>query len=554
MRISLLNLFFLLFIVGLSAQSDFYKNYSFTKADSLRGGLRPERTCYDVHFYGLNIKIDPKKKQLSGYVDMAYGVEENFTTLQIDLFENMTIDRITMGEKKLDYDRNFNAVFVHFPSEQIKGTNGQISIHYHGQPQEAKNPPWDGGIVWAKDEKSRPWYAMTCEGDGASLWWPNKDHLSDEPDSMLISIAVPSRLTAVCNGNLKEVKEEGSYTRYDWTVGYPIDNYNVSFNIGYYTQFSDTYYSFDGDSLALDYYVLDYNVEKAMKHFEQTKDVLACYEHYMGKYPFWNDGFALVETPYLGMEHQGAIAYGNRYMRGYLGGMIPLDMNWDYIIVHETGHEYYGNSIGCNDLSEMWIQESFTTYLESLFVEYTMSKADAVRYLKKQQYYISNRQPILGPMDVNWENWSASDHYFKGAWVLHTLRNAIGDDDEWFRLFRLFYQQNKLSLITTQDVNAFFNKETDRNWDAFFEQYLVYPSIPVLEYKITSIGKGFKVRYRWQADVASFDMPILLGIKDNFKRVEPSTTEWNEIEFLNEKPKDFEIAINLFLVETREVD
>lgn len=547
-----ISILFLLLTFLLSGQADFYKDYQFTHADTLRGSLRPERTCFDVLHYGLHLRIDPKKQHISGHVDIKYAVEENFTTLQLDLFENMKIQRILFKGKELNYDRIANAVFVNFSETQLKGNIDSLSVYYSGQPQKAHNPPWDGGFVWAKDKNGRPWFAVACEGDGASLWWPNKDHLSDEPDSLTISIAVPQKLMAICNGNLREIKEEGNYTRYDWAVTYPIDNYNVTFNIGHYVQFSETYYSFDNDSMQLDYYVIDYNEEKAKKHFQQTGDVIAAYEHYMGKYPFWNDGFALVETPYLGMEHQGAIAYGNRYMRGYLGGMIPLDMDWDYIIVHETGHEYYGNSIGCSDLSEMWIQESFTTYLEALFVEYTMSKEDATRYLGSQKFYISNKEPIIGPKGVNFENWSGSDHYFKGAWILHTLRNAIGDDKEWFRLFYLFYQQNKLSQITTDDIVTFFNENTSRKWDAFFDQYLRYPNIPILQYQIEKNDTNILVRYRWEADVAEFNMPILIGKAGHYQRVEPSTKEWQEMVFLNTSSDDFEVATDLFLVKAVE--
>ncbi|MCB0636685.1 MAG: M1 family metallopeptidase, partial [Lewinella sp.] len=399
----------------------FYRDYTFTTADTLRGALRPERTCYDVTYYGLHLRIDPRKQQLQGYVDIDFTAVANFSRLQIDLYDNMQIDGITFADVPLEWERDYQAIFVNFPETVPAGTRGTLRVTYHGEPQTARMPPWDGGFVWTQDRQGRSWSAVACEGDGASLWLPNKDHLSDEPDSVLISVAVPKDLMCVANGNLREVEDEGAFTRYNWFVSYPINNYNVSVNIGHYAHFSDEYYAQDGDTLALDYYVLDYNEARAREHFTQTKTVLAAYEHYLDKYPFWEDGFALIETPYLGMEHQSGIAYGNKYMRGYLGGMIPRGMNWDYIIVHESGHEYFGNSISCNDLAEMWIHESFTTYLESLYVEYTMGYKDAVRYLVSQRSSILNQEPILGPANVNWEDWQGSDHYFKGSWMLHTL-------------------------------------------------------------------------------------------------------------------------------------
>ena len=555
-----MRLFFvlsLLLLAGFSLRgqsTDFYQHYPFTKADTLRGSLRPERTCYDVHYYGLQLRVDPRKKIIRGEVEIAFTTVADFQRLQIDLFENMTIDRIVMGEQNLSYQREFNAVFVDFPTVQEAGNTGSFTVHYHGQPTVAANAPWDGGFVWTEDKRGRDWIAVACEGDGASLWWPNKDHLSDEPDSMLISLTVPSDLMAVANGNLREVEEEDKYTRYDWFVSYPIDNYNVTLNIGHYTQFSDEYYAADGDTLALDYYVIDYNEDRAREHFQQVHSVLACYEKYLDKYPFWEDGFALVETPYLGMEHQSAIAYGNQYMRGYLGGMIPRDMDWDYIIVHETGHEYFGNSIGVADLAEMWIQESFTTYLEAVYVEYTMSYEDAIRYLVKQQLYIYNQEPIIGPEGVNWEDWGGSDHYFKGAWVLHTLRNAIGDDEKWWAIFKGFYQKHALSIVTTQDFIDYVNEATGKDWQPFFQQYLHYPQPPVLEYQLEQQGKKLKVSYRWAADAEGFEMPILLGNKEKMIRVSPTTNKWQETTLVNTTASEFTVAMDRFLVKTKEVE
>ena len=538
---------------SVQAQPGFFSDKRFTRADTLRGALRPERTCYDVHYYALNLRIDPSKRVIRGYVDMDYQVVENFTRLQIDLFENMKINRILQGEQMLEYTREHNAVFVDFPEEQEAGTSGSIRIHYHGAPTVAANAPWDGGFVWSEDRRGRDWIAVACEGTGASLWWPNKDHLSDEPDSMRISLTVPNKFMAVANGNLEAVEEGDRTTRYDWLVSYPIDNYNVTLNIGHYTHFSDEYYSMEGDTLALDYYVIDYNEERARKHFEQTKTVLACYEQYVGKYPFWEDGFAMVETPYLGMEHQGAIAYGNKYMRGYLGGMIPRDMNWDYIIVHETGHEYFGNSIGCYDMAEMWIQESFTTYLEAVYVEYTMSYEDANRYLDRQKLYIYNQEPIIGPKDVNWDNWSGSDHYFKGAWILHTLRHAIGTDEQWWPIFKGFYQEYELSLIDTEDFVNYVNEQTGHDWTPFFDQYLRYAQPPRLEYELEEKGKNLRVRYRWVADVADFAMPVLIGNGDKEVRITPNTREWQETVLFRTAASDFEVAQDRFLVKTKRI-
>jgi aminopeptidase N len=367
---------------------------------------------------------------------------------------------------------------------------------------------------------------------------------------MSIRIAVPKPLMCVANGNLREIIDLGDFQRYDWFVSYPINNYNVTVNIARYAHFSDTYTALDGDTLRLDYYVLPNNLAKARQHFKQVPKVLACFERYFGKYPFWRDGYALVETPYLGMEHQGAIAYGNQYMRGYLGGMIPRDMNWDYIIVHETAHEYFGNSVSCGDLAEMWIHESFATYMEALYVECAYSYRDAVRYLVGQRLYIANQEPIIGPFDVNWENWTHSDHYFKGAWMLHTLRHAINDDMKWWDLLRGFYDKHALSIATTEDFARYVNACTDEDYNAFFDQYLRYAELPTFEYELEEKGKHLKLRYRWRAGAPGFAMPILVGRADEYTRVKP-TSEWQETTLHNLRAKDFRVPLEYFLIQAR---
>lgn len=537
------------FVCSLYGQKDFYQSYSFTPADTLRGMMRSERSAYDVTFYDLNIRIDPRQQELSGWVDIYYRALTDFSRLQIDLFRNMTLDSIRFNDKTLDFVREYDAVFVTFP-EQKEQSSGKFRVYYHGRPTTANNPPWDGGFVWAKDRRGRPWIGVACEGDGASLWWPNKDHLSDEPDSMSIRVSVPKNLECIANGNLRKKVDQGDFQRWDWFVSYPINNYNVSVNIANYTHFSDTYTAEDGSELPLDYYVLDYNEKTAKEHFEQVKPMLACYEKFFGKYPFWNDGYAMVETPYLGMEHQSAIAYGNRYMRGYLGGMIPAGMDWDYIIIHETGHEYFGNSISCNDLAEMWIHESFTTYMEALYVECMYSYEDAVGYLVSQRPYIDNEEPVLGPKDVNWEDWEGSDHYYKGAWMLHTLRNALQNDDMWFDLLKSFYQHYAISNVTTADFVNWVNDKTGQKWDPFFEQYLEYPEVPVLEYRTTQDGQDLKLDMRWKCDVGDFAMPVLVGDPDQPELVQP-TTAWTSTTLENLKEKDFKIATDLFLIRTK---
>ena len=547
-------IFFLLFtfLQPSFSQKKFFKNYKFTEADTLRGMLRPERTCYDVTFYNLQIKVDIEKKYISGYNEIYYRAVDDFTKIQIDLFDNLKINKILFKGKKLSFTRKFNAVFIDFP-KQKKGTKNSFIVHYEGAPISAKNPPWDGGFVWRKNSNGDPWVAVSCEGIGASLWFPNKDHLYDEPDSIRIGVAVPNGLTCISNGNLENTQKENGFTRFNWFVSYPINNYNITLNITNYAHFSDTYKSNDGEDLELDYYVLPENLKKAKKHFQQVKPMLACYEKFFGKYPFWNDGYALVETPYLGMEHQSAIAYGNQYMRGYLGGLIPDGIDFDYIIIHETGHEYWGNSVSCADHAEMWIHESFCTYSEALYVEYMYNFDEALRYLDMQKMLIKNKKPILGPMNVNFNGWGHSDHYYKGAWILHTLRNSINDDKKWFGLIKSFYQKNKISIISTEDFVTYASDYLKRDLSKFFNQYLKYPTIPALLYKIKKIKNGIEVSVVLKSDVKKFNMPILMGNPNNYRSVNVSTSKSKHY-FPDMEVKDFKIANELFLINVKRLD
>lgn len=549
-------LILLIFAFGLPTahcQRDFFKDKKqFTLSDTLRGMLSPARTCFDVTFYDLQIRVDIPKRSIAGFNEMTFQAVHAFDSLQLDLFENMKIDKIIFENKSLKFKRLHNTFWVYFLKTVPQKTVGKLKIEYHGTPIIAKNAPWDGGFTWKKDAAGKPWFAVSCEGIGASLWWPNKDHLSDEPDSMSISVSVPNDLKAVCNGNLRQISEDTfGYKKYQWFVSYPINNYNVTLNVADYHHFDDTYTAKDGSKLNLDYYVLKENAAKAATQFQQTKLMLACYEKYLGKYPFWRDGYALVETPYLGMEHQSAIAYGNQYMRGYLGGMIPADMNWDYIIVHESGHEYWGNAVSCKDHTDMWIHEGFTTYLESLYVEETMSYQDALRYLANQKMMIEGLQPLIGPADVNFS--PTSDIYFKGTWMIHTLRHAIGNDKLFFDMFKALYHQFAYKTTTTQEVIQFISTYLKKDYAPFFEQYLYQVKMPILQYKLKKTWQGLEVSYRWETDVKGFEMPIRFGQASAYKTVS-ATNEWSKTVIKGLKAANFAVATELFYIETKKID
>ena len=506
------SLFFLLFFpIALFAQYP-----TFSKADSLRGTLSPLRSCYDVLYYDLEVKVTYDQKKIEGSNTIRFRAVESFNKMQIDLVKTLEISRITFRGEPVTFNRIENAVMVNLPSFLVANSTDEISVFYSGQPQEAANPPWDGGWVWKRDPKGKIWVATACEGLGASAWWPCKDHLSDEPDSMKISIIIPKGLTAVSNGNLRRTLQlAGNLTRYDWHVSYPINNYNVTVNIGNYAQINETYTNNSGTH-KLDYYVLAQNVEKAKNHFQQVKKMMGCFEHYFGEYPFWRDGYALVEAPFWGMEHQSAIAYGNEYKNNPFG--------FDFIIIHESGHEWFGNSLSMADRCDMWVHESFTTYAEALYVEYTRNATKSVAYLRTQRPLIKNSEPIIGPSGVSYEGWKDSDMYFKGTWMLHTLRNVVENDKLWFETIKKFAETYRLKSVTTTDAIAFFNQNLGKNYSWLFKEYLYYAEFPVLEYKIIREANKTTVEYRWLASEKEFVLPVELKYGNSKDKWEPSTT------------------------------
>ncbi|WP_234735949.1 M1 family metallopeptidase [Tellurirhabdus bombi] len=514
----------------------------FTRQDTLRGSLRPERTCYDVTFYDLNLTVNPSTKAIAGHNIIRYRVKTPFSRMQVDLFENLAVESITQAGQALKFEREGAAIWITMDTPQTAGKIQEIKVTYSGKPREAIKAPWDGGFSWKKDSTGKDWVGVSCEGLGASSWWPCKDHLSDEPDSMRMTFRVPRGLTAVSNGVLRSRREVGAaQTEFVWAVSYPINSYNVTFNLGDYVHFSDTYRSRDHKYLKLNYYVLKYNTKKAKPHFEQVKGMLDCYEWHFGHYPFWRDGFALVETPYWGMEHQSAIAYGNNYQNNPFG--------FDFIIIHESGHEYFGNSVSCADHAEMWIHEAFTTYMESIYVECTQGYEQSQKYIATQKKLVKNQFPMLGPLGVNYEA-QDNDIYYKGAWLLNTLRHVVDDDDLWFRALRQVYTDMKHSVVSTPRVIELMSRELKRDVKPIFNQYLNYAKLPVFEYKVTDKGETLEIQHRWDAEGEGFTMPTKVGFGFNPKHTIYPTREW-QTTVLKKQNGWFHVASNLYLIGIR---
>ncbi len=521
---------------------------TFTRADSLRGYLHPERSCYDVKFYDFALELSKNEEsgkldQLAGSVEFTVHNQANYRTLQFDLFDRYTVDSIVASRVKLPFRRDGNAVFIDFLLEQKIGELSVFKVFYHGPALVAKNAPWDGGFSFATDSANQTWIGVSCEGLGASSWWPNKDHLSDEPDSMVMRYTVPRGLMAVGNGRLLSREIKGEKETFVWKVRNPINNYNVTLNVADYVLISDQYVQEDGETLDLSYYVLRANEAQARKHFEQVKPMLACFEERMGKYPFYEDGYALVETPYWGMEHQSAIAYGNRYRNNKWG--------FDFIIVHESGHEWYGNSMSVTDHADMWIHEGFCTYSETIFMECFKGKAEAKKYILSQKRNIRNKQPMVGPYHVNYLD-GDNDNYYKGAWIIHTLRNSLDNDSLFNQLLLKFSADFYHKSITTDDAIHWWSQHTNPKYYETLKYYISSAELPKLEYQLRTKNKRNVLAYRWQNGGEKLYLPVHFQTSLKKYSIVPNN-DWQEMEIKLVNGERLELPWEDYLIDAKEV-
>jgi aminopeptidase N len=510
-----------------------------TRADILRGDYGRYRSNNDLLSYALDIRVDPEKKLISGKNTVRFRMLQEDTRIQLDLYANLNVDRILLGDTPLKFEREINAVFIDFPSALRRGREYTIDFHYSGNPSEIGR---FGGIAFRKDPTGKHWINTACEGEGSSIWWPSKDQWRDEPQNMTLSVAIPNDLVDVSNGKFIGKTDLGNgYTRWDWHIQYPINSYNVSLNIGNYVQFSDRL----GD-MPLDFYVLPGSIEKAKVQFAQAKPMIQAYEKVFGEYPFKKDGYKLIEVPYSGMEHQSAVTYGNRFANGYLERDwtgVGVSLKFDFIIIHESAHEWFGNAVSAADVSDMWIQEGWTTYLEAIYVEELFGAADALKYINAYKSKVGNRQPVITQRGIH--RTPSQDMYFKGALFLHTLRGVVNDDERWSKLLRATYQVFKYRNIMTEDMVRFMNGELRMDLTPIFDQYLRRTSLPVLQ--LSFDDKAGTVAYRWEVDERAFAMPIRVGDPANWQTIRP-TTDWQVMKTPLGKDQ-FQVATDLYYVD-----
>ncbi len=514
--------------------------------NSLDGSLSKFRSNFDVKTYKIQLRINPNLKFISGINEIHFKALKSSKVIQLDLDTAMKIVGIISEKNPLTYKRFGRTIMLSFQNELIKNSDYSIKVSFEGFPKVARNAPWDGGFVWSQDSLGKDWVGMACEGEGASMWLPCKDTWDDEPENLQMEIEVPQGLIAVSNGRLAgSQKLDDGFEKFRWIVSYPINHYNISINVGDYVHLSDVHTRPNIESLSLDYYVLRYNELKAKKHFEQSKYMLRCFEKFFGPYPFQNDGYKLVETPYWGMEHQSCVAYGNNYKNN--------DFGFDFIIVHESGHEWFANSITAKDKADMWIHESFTTYSEALYVECMAGPERAKDYLRMQKPKINNKQPMLGERDVFYHH-ADNDIYYKGTWILHTLRNMVDNDTLWQNTLYEFHQKFKYQTILTEDVVSYFSKRLNMKLKPFFKCYLENAEIPVFEYFILHKNGLHELHYRLKSPISGLEMPLLVSISKSRNDMITATSQWQIIDLPYEDEKLFVVKPNSYLIDIKKIN
>ena len=512
------QIFLLFFLLNTYVQSRAQK---YSAQDTLRGSITPERIWWDLVYYDLDVTVQPKVKSIRGTNTIHYKVVSPNNIMQIDLQPPMKLIKAVQDEVELSINQNGNAHFIQLEKKQNRKKIEQIVLHFEGQPKEAINAPWDGGFSWKKDYNDNDFIATSCQGIGASVWWPNKDHMYDEVDSLQMKITVPKHLKAVGNGRLRAVTKNEKTASYTWFVSNPINNYGVNINIGDYVDFSETYNGEKGN-LDMHYFVLKDNLNKAKKQFLDAPKMMKAFEYWFGPYPFYEDSYKLVEVPYLGMEHQSSVTYGNRYMDGYLGRDLSgtgWGLKFDFIIIHESGHEWFANNITNKDIADMWIHEGFTAYSENLFLDYYYGKEASSEYVIGTRKRIRNDRPIIGNYNVNAEG--SSDMYYKGANMIHMLRQFTKNDEKWRGILRKMNAKFHHQTVTTQQIESFLSDEIDLDLHSFFNQYLRDVRIPTLEY---NIDKNI-LHYRWTNVVEGFEMPIEFESNKQWQWLYP-TVSW----------------------------
>src|SRR6266850_378422 len=526
----------------------------YTHADTLRGSNGPARAWWDVQFYDLHVRVNPADSSIAGWNAITYRVLKPGREMQIDLQQPLIMDSIVQGRRRLTFRRDGNAYFVSLGG-LLRGGMGALTVWYHGKPRIGTRLPWNGGFTFPTDSLGRPWIATANEGLGASAWWPNKDYLGDEPDSQRIAITVPDPLIDVSNGRLRSTtKNRDGTTTYEWFVTSPINNYDVTINAGYYTHFGDT---LDGEAgkLTLDFWPLDYHADTARRQFQQVIPMMRCFENWFGPYAWYADGYKLIETPHLGMEHQSGVAYGNHFLNGYLGRDLSgtgLGLQWDFIIVHESAHEWWGNNISAQDHADMWLHESFANYAEGIYTECRLGKSAGAAYMIGARRGVRNDRPIVPVFGVNAQG--SGDMYPKGGNMLHTIRAILDDDAKWRDILRGLNQHFRHQTVTGKEVQDFISSLAVVDLSKVFAQYLTTTKIPVFEYRVgegLEAGRPATLSYHWANVLPGFDMPVRVNIPGLGTQLLHPTEAWQSLQVTSPRAAELSVDENFYVTQSR---
>jgi aminopeptidase N len=499
---------------------------SYSRADSLRGGNGPGRSWWDATYYDLHVKVQPADSSISGWNAITYKVLRVNRTMQVDLHPPLVVDSIRQDGRDVAHTRDGNALMLTLTANQRVGDTKTVTVYYHGKPRAAQRAPWDGGFIWAKDSLGNPWVSTANQGIGASVWWPNKDYTGDEPDSQMVAITVPAGMTNVSNGRLRgRVKNADSTWTWNWFVAEPINNYGIAVNAGQYDHFHNVYQG-EAGTVSMDFWPLKIHADTARRQWAQATPMMRCFENWFGPYPWYRDGFKLIEAPYLGMEHQSAVTYGNQFKNGYLGrdlSQTGRGLTWDFIIIHESAHEWWANSLTASDAAYMWIHESFANYAENLFVEcQTNDKKAGAEYVIGTRRLVRNDRPVEGQALGVGDEGSGNDHYYKGGNTLHLIRQLVNDDAKWRGILRGLQSTFRHKIVSGPQVESYMEREAGVPLKKVFDQYLRTTKIPELEYRL----ENGKLAYRWANVIAGFDMPVVVTLPGGASATLRATPEW----------------------------
>ncbi|OPB94987.1 peptidase M1 [Elizabethkingia meningoseptica] len=538
MKKIIISAFLLSGIIGYGQNKDAFgkTEHTFSKQDSLFGSNTKYRDFWDVKKYDIEAEPNFAQKSVKGNNRISFTITRDVKnpTFQIDIQQPMKTSNVMSDFEISSQKREGNFLFIQAAGSFKKGDEHFISLDFEGNPVIAIRAPWDGGWVFTKDATGKPWMTTATEDIGTSVWLPIKDYWGDEPDNgVTFTLTSPKDLVGVSNGRLVDQRTENGKNVSVWEVKNPINDYSITPYVGNYVHFGDT---FDGEKgkLSLDYYVIKENLDKAKKQFEQVKPMLKAFEYWFGPYPFYEDGYKLVETPHLGMEHQSAVAYGNKYQNGYLGRDLSgtgVGKKFDFIIIHESGHEWFANNITAQDTADMWIHESFTCYSETLYADYVFGKEDGNTYLIGQRHNIQNDVPIIPAFGVRAHG--SGDMYYKGASMLHTIRQVINDDEKFRQILRGLGKEFYHQTVTGKQIQDYINQKSGIDFSSVFTQYLTTVTIPKLEYK----QDGKKLSFRWTNTVKGFNLPVRLK---NSKTVITPSDEWKTIKLKDKAPVEWD--------------